>query len=390
MPRKPKYACGVCLKACQLSCVLCETCNTWFHFLCEDMTSSNFFELASNPLPYICQKCTENDNGSYNVKAGLNRMAQFLTDNAKMQHVARRERLLLRNHLLPQRTSVVYGKSALKECAASKHTVVRSPVQDKVGIVTTGDGNCLYNALSTAMYGSEDQALLIKLWTAITLVLQKSKVCKLFDSHCLQFVDWDYNSALHDILTPGKWSSSWHIVAASVALNHPVSSVYPRMNSRKEPAYKVLNTTIVPSDKNNVPICIHWTGRPKQPGRNWNPNHFIALVDTLETFQVIDLLNSSNEESQTTSKESLAQHVTHPSPIAKASTSNEQHVTHPTTITKASTSNEQHVTHPSPITNDVKSHTFPSVLQRTVLHLVEQNQQLSMSQRKDTMATILP
>ena len=204
MSRKVKFACGVCLKTCQNSCVLCETCNTWYHFLCKDMTSSQFCRLSSNPLPYICRKCTANPDGSYNFVAGLNRVSQFISDKNKILHAATCERIFMRHQALPQRKSVVFGSSLLQECAASKHTLVRSPVQNKVAIDTTGDGNCLYNALSIAMYGTENHSLLIKHLTAINLLLQKSKIVNLFNLHRLQFVDWEYENAVRDILTPGQ------------------------------------------------------------------------------------------------------------------------------------------------------------------------------------------
>ena len=39
-----------------------------------------------------------------------------------------------------------------------------------------------------------------------------------------------------DFLTPRAWASLWHITAASMALDKPITSTYLKMNSAKEPA----------------------------------------------------------------------------------------------------------------------------------------------------------
>ena len=70
-PRKPKYPCGECNKACTSykgakASILCESCNAWFHSECVGLSDSALDNLGRSDLPWECCRC-----GLPNFSSGL-------------------------------------------------------------------------------------------------------------------------------------------------------------------------------------------------------------------------------------------------------------------------------------------------------------------------------
>ena len=61
-PRRPKYPCGECHKACTSyrgakASILCNTCDSWFHADCAHISDEIFDTLGRTDLPWECCKC---------------------------------------------------------------------------------------------------------------------------------------------------------------------------------------------------------------------------------------------------------------------------------------------------------------------------------------------
>ena len=116
----------------------------------------------------MCRQCTFN-NGTYDFHASLKRL-KGRASSGKLKDAGVIEEIFLRNVKIPQKLRNV----KLVPCLSSLHTVKRSPAFDRIPVQVKGDGNCLYNAVLCAMFGTERYALQIRLRAAI-LMATKTK-----------------------------------------------------------------------------------------------------------------------------------------------------------------------------------------------------------------------
>lgn len=125
-------------------------------------------------------------------------------------------------------------------------------------VKTTGNGDCLYNAVSLALVGNESYAMLLRLLVALELALnvdfyaQHPKFAsfpsggrhpKTVFSFCLSkssdkaFHDSEQDrkvaiwSEARTASTPKEWSGYFHVLALSAVLSRPVFSSYPNYQS---------------------------------------------------------------------------------------------------------------------------------------------------------------
>ena len=109
-------------------------------------------------------------------------------------------------------------------CASSRcHPLllhVLKPVQ------TTGDGNCMYNALSLTLTGTEHYAHLIRLLCAYALVKYKDTIISAFadafpthtQSHHVQM----YEAALLEAVQAYVWGTDYQLFPFSLLMNRPI------------------------------------------------------------------------------------------------------------------------------------------------------------------------
>ena len=92
-------------------------------------------------------------------------------------------------------------------------------------VVTTGDGNCLYHALSLTLTGSESCTPLMRLLTAHALVKHKeimlSAFARAYPSSSLEDHKLKFENALFKAVRVSDWGTDYHIFALSMLLNRP-------------------------------------------------------------------------------------------------------------------------------------------------------------------------
>lgn len=81
----------------------------------------------------------------------------------------------------------------------------------------SADGNCFFNALSFALFETEDMAIELRLRVALEMVINKPLYRVATDIH-FQLVSPDYEDALRDCLTVGSYSSAWTMLVAANVL----------------------------------------------------------------------------------------------------------------------------------------------------------------------------
>ena len=138
------------------------------------------------------------------------------------------EDILLRSTHLPSS----FTRGSLQPCCFSKHTTDKIKKNDRIAVHTDGDGNCMYNAISIAMYGSPAFAMQVKLRTAIAMGTRAPEIKALHQQHGFIHVCFEYELAVLSACKNKEYSCGWNMIAAAVALDQPIASVFPKMNGR--------------------------------------------------------------------------------------------------------------------------------------------------------------
>lgn len=149
-----------------------------------------------------------------------------------------------------------------------------------VPIETTGDGNCLFHAVSISLYGNESETAQLKkivaYYFAENFELLKQKYPQfegLFQSD---------QETFESCAIMGKWANTLTILAIVNALRINFNSVYPPINGHDEFVHTTLNTTIIPFEgQTDKTVNILWSGwHLVDFGKSkvYQPNHFVALL----------------------------------------------------------------------------------------------------------------
>ena len=143
-----------------------------------------------------------------------------------------------------------------------------------------GDGNCLFNAVSVSLCGSQRLSAELRVRTVIEMVINAEKYRCSSNVKTYLCLSPDYKEACTDCGKNGGFSSVWTMLALTTVIGRPIRSVYPPCNGPNDFPYRTLNTTFLP-DKcvRGKPIYIMWTSTQVSSKRTWTPNHFVPLVD---------------------------------------------------------------------------------------------------------------
>ena len=95
-------------------------------------------------------------------------------------------------------------------------------------IKTTGDGNCMYNALSLAFCGTKHLSIVIRLLTTYALVKHRTAMIDAlshiyFDGNHEQHVQ-ALTDTMHKAIHLGVWGTDLHLFSLSLLLNRPIFS----------------------------------------------------------------------------------------------------------------------------------------------------------------------
>ena len=63
-PRRPKFPCGICGKACKLGSIACDDCDQWIHRTCVGMSTTEFSRLGASDASWYCPNCKRPNNSS--------------------------------------------------------------------------------------------------------------------------------------------------------------------------------------------------------------------------------------------------------------------------------------------------------------------------------------
>lgn len=168
----------------------------------------------------------------------------------------------------------------------------------------TADGNCLYNSMSLAYFGTETHSYELRVRTAIKLKQMAYELCstefmskvygqtvsekdmELIISASVNADDLDYSDHAISIanmskrvLKSGIYSSVLEVVAVGHVLNRNINIIYPCNNNpfTKKELFSGELKCCTSTSETADPIIISWThtsNRDNQSGK-WIPNHFV-------------------------------------------------------------------------------------------------------------------
>lgn len=140
---------------------------------------------------------------------------------------------------------------------------------DLNAVKSTGDGDCLFNAVSTLLVGDESLSIELRYKTCLEMFLNREKIQEHKDRASFHLLSPSYDNALKSCARPGQYSSVWTILGICNVIQLPMDILYPAVNGTKDLAFRKYNMSIRPNNPiSNDPIRIMWSStfepRPKK------------------------------------------------------------------------------------------------------------------------------
>ncbi|CAJ1077364.1 vertnin [Xyrichtys novacula] len=165
-----------------------------------------------------------------------------------------------------------------------------------------GEGNLLFDAVSTLLVGNTRLSLELQVRTVVEMVLWKRYYLSgMIDSKMmLQAVRFSlcaeesedmlnlpvtvleaiFDADVKASCFPGSYANMWHVYALSSVLTFNIYSIYPMFNLKIRPYFnRVIRPRTWPKDSEPLTLHIMWSGE-LQSESLFRPNHFVALVQT--------------------------------------------------------------------------------------------------------------
>jgi len=167
-------------------------------------------------------------------------------------------------------------------------------LQDHVPISISGDGNCMFRALSKALYGTENMHTLLRLLTSLEIACflpDYENLLALADS---QISVPDYTECLQTVCELGSATELIHLYAASTVIGKPIQSVFPLRNSHFSPWDRLVVGRNLTHQATNIKLLWSSASVP-QDMQTFSPNHFVLLhsIDNASQIQPIpSMLNT--------------------------------------------------------------------------------------------------
>ena len=162
MEKSVKYPCSKCKKNCVNDCVECDLCKKWLHAKCENLKKADMLILGDNETYFICTVCARDFSGFFDYTRGLERMRKSVRSGFnQFKAAALSEKLISRSESTPGLTRCSPVAEKKTDCVSMQ---ILHDLQDRSGkkaLAVSGDGSCLFNAVSVQLCGNESGKLFI-------------------------------------------------------------------------------------------------------------------------------------------------------------------------------------------------------------------------------------
>ena len=102
---------------------------------------------------------------------------------------------------------------------------------------STGNGNCLFNSISSSLCGNETLATELRLRTAVEMITNAEVYTSRQDYDKIYDYSPSFDEAMLACCDDGEFSSIWNLMALANVIGSPIQFLYPRMNSEKDEAH---------------------------------------------------------------------------------------------------------------------------------------------------------
>ena len=152
-------------------------------------------------------------------------------------------------------------------------------ITNRKPVETTGDGDCLFNAVSILLNGNESLSVELRFLTVLEMVNEEKKVQNQDDRASIKILSPNYEQAVLDCAKISAYSSMWTAVALSYVVDRPLKTHYPAVNGSKDLAFRAFNATFNAKAAGEL-LDVMWTSTSNVSNRKkiWTPNHFVAMV----------------------------------------------------------------------------------------------------------------
>jgi len=260
------------------------------HIACIKMSMDqlNVYSILSH-AQFYCRCCAMDACGQVNFRACLSRIAVCAPQVVRMRQQAESEKMLLSFYRceLPesaQPSEVEVTADAASEALLSKH----SPwlLTKFVPVHVAGDGNCLFRAVSFAMYGRESLHEHLQLLSCIE-ILGHPELCDIHSDafyapfQCDQrIVLSDYSVFVADTVRYGSYSDMLTVLSVSSVIQKPIQTRWPIVVHPGEasPLTQLVTgrgvTTVLP-----INVLRSVAGTASEVEDVLQLNHFVPLVE---------------------------------------------------------------------------------------------------------------
>ena len=158
--------------------IQCDGCEAWMHSQCIDMAYGTYATYSiMDHYKFFCCHCTIAASGCINYAAMMSRIASRAPDVRAMREQAQSEQQLLRFYrdtlpdvCPPTRASVSVDQPSVD---LLKHRCAWL-LQQYTPASVAGDGNCLFRAVSLALFGHKSAYCQLRLLTAIEVLTHRA------------------------------------------------------------------------------------------------------------------------------------------------------------------------------------------------------------------------
>ncbi|KAL3889466.1 hypothetical protein ACJMK2_001809 [Sinanodonta woodiana] len=174
-------------------------CDSWFHSTCEVITSEDFKTLSFIDEGYICHQC-RSIGGKCDYLMGITRLQK-------------REGLLSDERYCP----CIYAEhSSLPVDEIAADILLRLHAEKEIPLRITGDGDCLFNAVSILLCGNESMSTELRYKTTLIMVLEESVILGHPNRSSIHLLSPDYSDVALNYAQIGSFSLAWTMIALAM------------------------------------------------------------------------------------------------------------------------------------------------------------------------------
>ena len=242
----------------------------------------------------------------------IKELAKSLTSKEAAQEILHNFLPLLHTRLQSSNTGLRHRRIDLLSRA-----LLPSDFKQWLPIETSGDGSCLYNAVSLSLVGDESLSALLRMLTVselfanaefyanhpqikefasasgytnsaiISIFLSEQKSLATYNGDCSKVVQ-AIQVLAQETAEPSVYSRQFHILSLASVVGKPIFAAYPDIQSAW--AIKlachgyfyprdVFASDVNPETLKNDAIFVMWTRTNRIPLLGWEPNHFVLLKE---------------------------------------------------------------------------------------------------------------